>query len=224
MIWSISDVSNGDMVAVGLVEKPRFPMQLKLRQEQLLLVPKQTAPLAMSVRLVNKKNIFDYIKYGALGLSTFLIGFIPFNNRNSFLSFVLERFEVSANQYPYGSVNAFSFWGIFGFWKSDNITFWIGLVISVLIISILFLITLKKRPKFGQYTILSISLLTTFLFNPLSVANLKTYSVKGFITMKPAIYILLLAWNYADSIIQKESWLKDLGVKFIKPVPEVTVL
>lgn len=40
----------------------------------------------------------------------------------------------------------------------------------------------------------------------------------------PPDYILLLAWNYADSIIQKESWLKDLGVKFIKPVPEVTVL
>ncbi len=121
-------------------------------------------PAVLYLFLVNKKNIFDYIKYGALGLSTFLIGFIPFNNRNSFLSFVLERFEVSANQYPYGSVNAFSFWGIFGFWKSDNLTFWIGLVISVLIISILFLITLKKRPKFGQYTILSISLLTTFLF------------------------------------------------------------
>lgn len=37
-------------------------------------------------------------------------------------------------------------------------------------------------------------------------------------------YILILAWNYADSIIERESWLKDLGVKFIKPVPEVTIL
>jgi len=44
------------------------------------------------------------------------------------------------------------------------------------------------------------ALLTTFLFNPLSVANLKTYSVKGFITMKPAIYILLLAWTLSSSI------------------------
>ena len=58
MIWSINDVSTGDMVAVGLVEKPKFPMNLKLYQDQLLSKPVQKAPLAMSVRLVSKKNIF----------------------------------------------------------------------------------------------------------------------------------------------------------------------
>lgn len=37
-------------------------------------------------------------------------------------------------------------------------------------------------------------------------------------------YVLILAWNYADSIIEKESWLKDLGVKFIIPVPKVKII
>ena len=37
-------------------------------------------------------------------------------------------------------------------------------------------------------------------------------------------YVVLFAWNYADSIIKRESWLKEKGVKFIKPVPEVQII
>ena len=36
-------------------------------------------------------------------------------------------------------------------------------------------------------------------------------------------YIFILAWNYADSIIEKESALREKGVKFIIPVPEVKI-
>jgi len=37
-------------------------------------------------------------------------------------------------------------------------------------------------------------------------------------------YMLLLAWNYAESILNKERSLRDEGVKFIIPVPEVKIL
>ena len=37
-------------------------------------------------------------------------------------------------------------------------------------------------------------------------------------------YILLLAWNYADSIMKKEAWLKTKGAQFIKPVPRVKII
>jgi len=37
-------------------------------------------------------------------------------------------------------------------------------------------------------------------------------------------YVLLLAWNYADSIMAKEKWLTEKGVKFIKPIPNVKIL
>lgn len=37
-------------------------------------------------------------------------------------------------------------------------------------------------------------------------------------------YILLLAWNYADAILEKESDLRKRGVKFILPVPEPRVV
>lgn len=37
-------------------------------------------------------------------------------------------------------------------------------------------------------------------------------------------YILLLAWNYADAILEKEKSLREQGVKFIIPVPKVKVV
>ncbi len=37
-------------------------------------------------------------------------------------------------------------------------------------------------------------------------------------------FILLLAWNYADEILKKESLLREAGVKFIIPVPQVKIL
>jgi hypothetical protein len=37
-------------------------------------------------------------------------------------------------------------------------------------------------------------------------------------------YILLLVWNYADAILEKEKALREKGVKFIIPVPEVRII
>ena len=37
-------------------------------------------------------------------------------------------------------------------------------------------------------------------------------------------YILLLAWNFKDAILEKEKYLREKGVKFIVTVPEVVIL
>jgi hypothetical protein len=37
-------------------------------------------------------------------------------------------------------------------------------------------------------------------------------------------YVLLLAWNYADAILKKEAKLREDGVKFIIPVPDVRII
>jgi SAM-dependent methyltransferase len=37
-------------------------------------------------------------------------------------------------------------------------------------------------------------------------------------------YILLLSWNYADAILEKEKELREKGVKFIIPVPNVRIV
>jgi len=37
-------------------------------------------------------------------------------------------------------------------------------------------------------------------------------------------YILLLSWNYADAILEKEKSLREKGVKFIIPMPKVKIV
>lgn len=37
-------------------------------------------------------------------------------------------------------------------------------------------------------------------------------------------YVLILAWNYASSIMKNESWLKNKSVKFIVPIPKITII
>jgi hypothetical protein len=37
-------------------------------------------------------------------------------------------------------------------------------------------------------------------------------------------YILLLAWNFKDAILEKEKALREKGVKFIVTVPAVEVI
>ena len=53
--------------------------------------------------------------------------------------------------------------------------------------------------------------------------HLPIYPPEKLFESKPD-YILLLAWNYADAILKKEKNLRDGGVKFIIPVPEVKII
>ncbi|MDP3918197.1 MAG: glycosyltransferase family 39 protein [Candidatus Woesebacteria bacterium] len=120
-------------------------------------------PAILYLFIKQKKKLVDCVKYAATGLSIFILAFIPFSNQSNLIQFIFDRLSISANQYQYGSVNAFSFWGLFGFWKPDNITFWIGLGVSIILIALIILIILKKKIKNGEYLLSSLSLLVTFL-------------------------------------------------------------
>lgn len=41
---------------------------------------------------------------------------------------------------------------------------------------------------------------------------------------KPVDYIVITAWNYAQNIMEKESWFKDQGGKFIIPIPDPVMI
>ena len=66
------------------------------------------------------------LAYLIIGLVVFTAGFVPFWNHGNIISFIYERLGISLNQYPYTSVNAFNFWGLIGFWKTDNLYYQIG--------------------------------------------------------------------------------------------------
>lgn len=121
-------------------------------------------PAILYLFITQRKKLVEYLNYSVVGLSVFVLGFIPFNNKSNLIDFILERFSISSGQYPYGSVNAFSFWGLFGFWRPDNITVWIGLGVSIILVTLVTLVVYKKRTANGEYLIASLSLLITFLF------------------------------------------------------------
>jgi len=121
-------------------------------------------PAILYLFFKNKKKITDLLIYCTVGLLVFLAGFLPFSNTDNFLQFILDRLSASANQYPYGSVNAFSFWAVFGFWKADNLIFWIGLGISIILTTLITAIIYKKKVINGEYLVSGLSLLVTFLF------------------------------------------------------------
>ncbi len=127
------------------------------------------APLIFTAMFKDKWKSSKILLYAVFGLIVFTLGFAPFKGDSALLPFILERLQISFNQYPYGSVNAFNFWGLWGFWKLDNVGILgsrvIGLIIS-LILAIVFLFNfyIKKNKNLSIYKAASGILLTTFLF------------------------------------------------------------
>lgn len=158
------------LLAVFLLDKYFLLSAIALAVGTLI---KPQAAFALPVILflfVKKKNrIIGLPRSGKLlaaylmaGLLVFLLGFLPFS-RGNFFQFVLERLRTSFSQYPYTSVNAFNFWGIFGFWKSDSfITQITGLLVAFTFSLAAGMKLLNK--KAGRYILLSIIFVSTFLF------------------------------------------------------------
>jgi predicted membrane-bound dolichyl-phosphate-mannose-protein mannosyltransferase len=116
--------------------------------------------------LIKKKLSWARIfTYGLLALGVFIIGFIPFCHESSLLSFIFHRLAVSANQYPYGSVNAYTFWGLFGFWRPDNTVAplaVIGILLSLLISG--FVLIKARQRKGSEFLLMATVFLASFLF------------------------------------------------------------
>ncbi len=180
-------------------------------------------PAILYLFVVHKKRVSELLNYCITGLLVFVLGFLPFPNQSNLFKFVLERLSISSGQYPYGSVNAFSFWGLFGFWKPDNITVWVGMGLSIVLISILTIVILKKRPKAGEYMLASLSLLVTFLFltriherhllpvlAPLLIATV----------MNPILFLVYggLSLSYLANLSYAYYWITDDFKEIFNPV------
>lgn len=179
-------------------------------------------PAFLYMFIVYKRKIKDYFVFSLVGMITFILGFLPFNNQQNFFQFVISRFDASANQYPYGSVNAFSFWGLFGFWKPDEISFWIGLGVSVLLLLFVTITLLVKRPKAGEYLLAGLSFLITFMFLTRmherhllpSLAPLLVYAA-----LNPVLYIVysILSLTYVANLSYAYYWIVNEFKEIFNP-------
>ena len=95
----------------------------------------------------------------------FILSFFHFSDGKNIFLFIYERMTLTLNQYPYTSVNAFNFWGFFGFWRKDMGIITpnaIGLFISLsLFVFLAFKVWGKKN---SRYMLLAIAYLLNFLF------------------------------------------------------------
>lgn len=112
---------------------------------------------------VNRVLIYNFI-----GLLTFLLLFLPFyaGEITGLPFFVLERLGVTLGQYPYTSINAFNFWGLFGMWRKDSGAIISPNLLGLLFFSLMIFVFLKKFTKkvAGEYLLLSFLFLTNFMF------------------------------------------------------------
>lgn len=113
---SVNPVFSAISLALGTIVKP----QAALAGIPILFIAYQ-----------NKWKIERLVTYGIAGLVVFILGFLPFTTLSNLFSFVGERLGVTLSQYQYTSVNAFSFWGLGGFWQPDTGQSVIGWVITI---------------------------------------------------------------------------------------------
>jgi len=119
-------------------------------------------PVVIFLLIKQKRKFKDLLFYCLTGLTVFILGFVPFSKGN-FLQFIFERLNLSANQYPYTSVNAFNFWGLFGFWKSDNLFFQFGSYLLI-IGTVIYLCFKNVKRKFLAYYMIAFTFLASFMF------------------------------------------------------------
>jgi len=147
----------------------QFPFSIILSAASLsfgTLIKPQTAfifPVILFMMFKEKWRYQKIFSYLAIGLFIFVAGFIPFWNHGNLISFIFERLNVSLNQYPYTSINAFNFWGLTGFWKPDNIYFqFVGYGVALILVFFLFLKLWKTKNP--EYYLLSFVFGVSFIF------------------------------------------------------------
>ncbi len=186
-------------------------------------------PIIVLMMIKNKWSFAKMIQYVFVGMALFILGFVPFA-KGDLIPFILSRLNLSAGQYPYTSVNSFNFWGLFGFWKPDNIYFQFGGYIFVLAMTALLIIK-KFKTKINYYSLIAFVFAASFMFftrmherhllpvfaplailtieNPLFIIPYAGYSV---------IYLLNLIYSYQWIVNDFVEVYPELLVKFIEVV------
>jgi len=121
------------------------------------------APVVLFVMLKRKWTTYKILGYIFTSLLLFVVAFIPFAGNNNLVLFVVERISATLGQYPYTSVNAFNFWGLFGFWQKDVTA---TTLLGIVIMATTFFFSVKKlwKVKNSRYLLLVIIFATNFLF------------------------------------------------------------
>jgi predicted membrane-bound dolichyl-phosphate-mannose-protein mannosyltransferase len=177
-----------------------FAVGVLIKPQALFIAP------AILYFFYKRKRLGKLFIYGLVTGLVFTACFIPFANGENLPKFIISRLDITLNQYPYTSVNAFNFWGIFGFWKDDregiiskNLIGYVLTCVSLLGALIWFI--KKKQKDLGQrYALAAIAFLVTF----------------EFLTRMHERHLLpILAPLAIASTIKSELWFSYIGLSII---------
>lgn len=121
------------------------------------------APVLLFSMLRKKWEVKKILLFVALSFVVFVLGFYPFKGGENLVPFIFDRIGTTLGQYPYTSVNAFNFWGLFGFWAMDTpFVQFIGYAATIGFF-VVFARNLWKKSE-GEYLLLTVAFFTSFLF------------------------------------------------------------
>ena len=153
----------------AIASLPNFWLSAALLALSVLIKPQAAfiAPVIFLYFIKEKWRIEKIIYYIVFSGTVFLSGFIPFYSGNeNIVVFVINRISIVLNQYKYGSVNAFNFWALWGFWKPDNLGIINYQIVGFALVNILSVIAyfLVRKKKGFIYLLSSFIYLITYLF------------------------------------------------------------
>lgn len=213
-----------------------FPLNIYLSAISLsigTLIKPQAAfifPVVVFLFVKNKERFSKFLIYCITGLAVFVLAYVPFWTQGNLITFIYDRLNVSLNQYPYTSVNAFNFWGLIGMWSPDNLfKQWGGYVLVMAIIIITIIKIIRRKQLNTEYLLVALVFSASFMFftrmherHLLPVfASLAIVAVENPILFIPYIsfsltYIANLYFSYIYITDNFSSPYPDLVVKFFE--------
>jgi Gpi18-like mannosyltransferase len=123
-------------------------------------------PVIFYLSLSQKNPVKKLAYFSIFSTTIFFAAFIPFWNQNNLFLFAVDRVGKTLNQYQYTSINAFNFWGIFGFWRPEGnglLSFNILGMLGAFALSTIALVKALHRRN-HEFLLLAIFMLANFLF------------------------------------------------------------
>ncbi len=182
-------------------------------------------PLIFLLMFRYKFNFKKVFVYGLVGFLTTLFIFLPFKNEPNLFSFVINRLTLSANQYPYTAINAFSFWGLFGQWKPDNIYFQYGSYILFLVSTILFSKKVWNNKNFPYLLSAFVFTFTFFFFTRMHERHmLPLLAPLTIVAMEASVYfipLIGLSMVYILNLYYSYQWINKENLVSFDPLPVI---
>lgn len=214
------------LLTIWLVDKKLFASSLALAlgtlvKPQVALV----APVVFFVMLRQKWQTGQMVKYVFFALLIFVSAFVPFSVGKSLLPFIFERITTTLNQYQYTSVNAFNFWGLFGFWKPEGRGILsaqvVGLAIAVFVSLLAALKLWKKKAK--KYLLMAVVFISSFIF---FTRMHERHLLPGFAflaiasSLDPILWVSYIGFSttYLANLYYSFSWITENFVSVFSPL------